>query len=119
MSQSQNKKGINGSLAEPVLGQKLNYLFGKASGRQHNLDRSLGMLRQLKSIGIHDTPTSRADMATHLKQVFHDQNSIASENGNWIKRESLLAGPGGFLKVESTWKGPQLITIVLKGGKGG
>ncbi len=117
MSQSQKEKRINGNA--PILSQKLDYVFGKATGRQHNLDRSLGMLRQLKSIGIHDTPTSRADMATHLKQVFHDQNSIASENGNWIKRESLLAGPGGFLKVESTWKGPQLITIVLKGGKGG
>lgn len=104
---------------KPDIGRKLDYLFGKATGRQHNLDRSLSMLKALERIGLYETPTSRSYIAEHLEQVFYNQENISSQNGNWVKRDSLLAGPRGFLKVESTWKGNKLITIVLKGGKGG
>lgn len=117
MSQDDDKH-INGNL-KPEIGRKLDYVFGKAIGRQHNLDRSLSMLKALEKIGIHDTPTSRIYIADHLEKVFYNPDNIASQNGNWVKRDSLLAGPRGFLKVESTWKANKLITIVLKGGKGG
>jgi hypothetical protein len=118
MSQSDNNKRINGNL-EPEIGRKLDYIFGKATGRQHNLDRSLSMLKALERIGLHDTSTSRIYLTKHFQQVFHNPESISSQNGNWVKRESLLAGHRGFLKVESTWNGNKLITIVLKGGTGG
>jgi hypothetical protein len=40
----------------PVIGNKLMYLFGKASGNAHNIQRSTDMARQLAQIGIFDNP---------------------------------------------------------------
>lgn len=37
---------------------KLDYFLGKDTGSQHNIDRSQGMLRQLESIGLPDTPAT-------------------------------------------------------------
>ncbi len=49
------------------LGRKLDYVFGKAKGRQHNLERSLSMLKALERIGIHDTFTSRLYLTEHFQ----------------------------------------------------
>jgi hypothetical protein len=49
-------------------------------------------------------------------KVFQYVISYHTRKGRrWL---DLLAGPRGFLKVESTWNGNKLITIVLKGGTG-
>jgi RHS repeat-associated protein len=39
-----------------ALGRKLDYLFGRATGRLHNIERSTDMLRQMERIGLRDTP---------------------------------------------------------------
>jgi len=116
-SEEQAKTDTHNEL-KPDLGRKLDYLFGQATGRQHNRDRSFSMFLELRRIGIHDTRTSRLYLTEHLRQVLGDPQNIVSQDGSWLNRESLLAGPGGFLKLESTWYDNQLITIVLKRGKG-
>ena len=39
----------------PVLKDKLKYVFGEATGRKHNIDRSLGMASELSKNGINNT----------------------------------------------------------------
>lgn len=100
----------------PILGQKLNYLFGKATGSVHNIERSTGMLRQLESIGIFDNQSGNAYLREHLIQAYKTAKAIKQSNGR-VLRESLLMGPNGGLKVESILEKNKLITIMLKGGK--
>jgi RHS repeat-associated protein len=101
----------------PSLGRKLEYLFGRATGRSHNIERSQGMLKQLESIGLPDSPQSRDLLEKHFADVLSSPSSIAKtlDNGR-VVRESLLMGPTGGLKVESVWEGNKLITMTLFGG---
>ena len=101
------------------LGSKLDFLFGRATGSEANVTRSVGMQRQLARIGIQDTPEGRAYVAAHLIEVAADRTSVAriQPNGR-VVRESLLMGPGGAVKVESIWQGNRLITAKLYGARG-
>ena len=47
------------------LGRKLDYIFGKAQGEKHNIDRSLSMQRSLENIGLSDSAQSRAYITEH------------------------------------------------------
>ncbi len=103
---------------EAVLGRKLDYLFGKATGRAHNIERSTDMLRQMERIGLHDTPANRQLMAKHFQDVLNDASNIAGTGrGGTTIRESLLMGPNGAVKIESYWDGNVLRTFKLFGGK--
>jgi hypothetical protein len=75
------------------------------------------MLRQLRSIGLGDTPATRAYLAEAFKKALNDPNNIAKiqESGRIVK-EFLLSGPKGFVKVESVWEGTKLITMTIFGG---
>ncbi len=101
----------------PELGRKLDFVLGKATGSQHNINRSRAMLAQLQRIGLSDTPAARQYLAEHFTRVLNDPNNIAriQENGR-VVRESLLMGPLGGLKTQSIWEGNKLITIILFGG---
>jgi hypothetical protein len=103
------KKGAN-------IGTKLEYVFGKATGSAHNIERSTGMLRQLESVGIFDNAAGRSLMNSHLESVYSGTKGILQTNGRYL-RESLLMGPRGGLKVESIWEGNKLISVILLGGK--
>ncbi len=104
---------------EAVLGRKLDYLFGKATGSAHNIERSTDMLRQLERIGLHDTPANRQLMAKHFQDVLNDASNIAGTGrGGTTIRESLLMGPNGAVKIVSYWDGNVLRTFKLLGGKG-
>ncbi len=98
------------------IGTKLEYVFGKATGSLHNIERSTGMLKQLQSVGIFDNAVGRSLLKRHLKAVYNGVEGILQSNGRYL-RESLLMGPNGGLKVESIWEGSRLITIKLLGGK--
>jgi len=101
------------------LGQKLEYVFGKATGSAHNIERSQAMLAQLERIGLPDTAANRALLQQHLEAVANDASNIARTQANGrVVRESLLIGPGGAVKVESIWEGLKLITVNLFGGGG-
>jgi RHS repeat-associated protein len=98
------------------IGTKLEYVFGKATGSAHNIERSTGMLRQLESVGIFDNAQGRSLMRSHLEDVYSGTQGVVQSNGRYL-RESLLMGPRGGLKVESVWEGNKLITVKLLGGK--
>jgi RHS repeat-associated protein len=87
---------------------KLGYMLGRASGRAHNLARTLQNVRQLARIGIQDTPAGREALRAHLEAVVKDTSNIArqftNEFGTFQIRESVLAGPTGVLKLESSWQ---------------
>ena len=98
------------------IGTKLEYVFGKATGSAHNIERSTGMLRQLESVGIFDNAAGRSLLNSHLESVYSGTKGIHQSNGRYL-RESLLMGPNGGLKVESIWEGNKLITVKLLGGR--
>lgn len=100
----------------PDLGRKLEYLFGNATGSKQNSDRSIALARQLNRIGIQGDANGRAIVTEHLTLALNNPMNIVSQQGVRTVRESLLAGPGGFLKIESIWDGNKLITVKLLGG---
>lgn len=64
-------------------------------------------------VGIHNTEEGRAVLQSHFEGVVTDSSNITrsftNQYGTFQIRESLFAGPGGFVKFESTWQ-------VLEGG---
>lgn len=98
------------------LGRKLEYVFGKATGSKHNIDRSVDMQRQLNKIGIFDNAEGRSIVQEHLETAFKNTtNGVVQKNGRMLK-ESLLTGPNGAVKVQSVWEGNKLITVEIFGG---
>lgn len=102
----------------PKLGKKLDFLFGKASGTRHNIERSTAMMRQLNKIGIYDNPNGRKILQEHLIKVLNRTDNIVDiqKNGRLVK-ESLLVGRLGSIKVTSVWDNDKLITVILKGAR--
>lgn len=98
----------------PQLGQKLNFLFGKATGSEHNVARSQDMFYKLRSIGLNDMSGWRDYVSQHLDNVLNDPDNIVrvQENGRAV-RESLLWGPLGAVKLETVWEAEKLITFYV------
>jgi filamentous hemagglutinin len=83
----------------------------------------------MNRIGIHNNDEGQRYLTQHFDDLLQDSSNILGtfqkrlENGSLIDveiRESLLAGPGGFLKVESAWQilpggSRKLITIIPYG----
>jgi hypothetical protein len=111
-----NSSGTEGSSRTADIGRKLEYLFGNATGRAHNLERSADMLRQMERIGLPDTLANRQLMSKHFQDVLNNAPNIAGpgRNGSVI-RESLLMGPTGAVKIRSWWEGDKLMTFILEG----
>ncbi len=108
------KDGAKGSGGK--IGTKLEYVFGKATGPVHNVERSISMLKKLQSVGTYDNKAERSLLQSHLKSVYSSTGGILQSNGHYL-RESILMGPNGALKVESVWEGNKLITVTLFGRK--
>ncbi|MCL2446693.1 MAG: hypothetical protein FWD06_08000 [Oscillospiraceae bacterium] len=100
----------------PELGRKLDFMFGQATGRRHNLERSTDMLRQLNRIGIFDNATGRGIVTDALTNVLNDPGSIVRIIDGYTTRESLLVGPNGLLHMTSVWQENSLISVILQGG---
>ncbi|WP_156935423.1 hypothetical protein [Pseudonocardia spinosispora] len=104
---------------------KFDYIFGKVTSGPHNTARSVQMKEQLARIGIFDSPQSRQLLRENLSEASASSSNIQrafeTEYGKFEVRDSLLAGPRGILKIESTWQqtdnGLKLITIIPYGGK--
>lgn len=60
----------------PIIRNKLEYLFGNATGRQHNIKRSHNMALDLKGIGIMDNRIGREAVKENLIKVYNDSSSI-------------------------------------------
>ena len=98
--------------AKQKIVEKLQYMFGKATGAQHNLDRSAEMYQSLKKIGIFDTPKNRRYLTQYLLGVMSNPSNIEKiqPNGS-IVRDSLLMGPRGGVKLQTIWRGNMLLTF--------
>ena len=121
MSDAQGFRLSDPCSKQPVIGNKLDFLFGKATGRAHNIQRSRVMQSQLAKIGILDTPANRAFVELQLIATYNNPLSISNVNARgdglaFTTRNSLLMGPGGGLRMQSTWLNNYLITIILQGG---
>jgi len=114
-----NSCGPGGGEARTAnIGNKLEYLFGRATGDQHNIERSLAMLRQMERIGLPDTPQNRSFMAQFFQTILNDAtNVVATQANGRVVRQSLLMGPRGGVMVNSVWEGDRLITFTLIGGR--
>jgi hypothetical protein len=105
---------------------KLDYLFGRVASNQHNLERSLQNLAQLRRLGHFDTPGDRAIIQRYLQRLVRDPSNITqtyvNEYGTFVVRQSLYIGPSGAAAMfESTWQlvGGQyrLTTVIPVGGR--
>lgn len=104
---------------------KFGYLFGEASGNAHNVERALENASQLSRVGVYNNAEGQALLQGHFDAVVGDSSNIirstSNQYGNFVTRESLFAGPGGFIKFESTWQameggGSRFITAIPFGG---
>lgn len=105
---------------------KLDYLFGRASGRLHNLARTNQNALQMKRLGIPDMSFGHELLIEHLKKVPDMPDNIIrvifNRYGRFEIRESLFAGRSGkFCKFETTWQIQEdsvrrLTTVIPYGG---
>ena len=122
-------------VAEPDFGNKLDYIFGKAKGNQHNLDRTAGMESELaKKMGIADTPANREYIMQKIRGSYFDGSSISSIEQmsyvakelpgkptiNWTgtTRETFITGPDRGAVFQTLWDDNVLKNIIVRGGKG-
>lgn len=75
----------------------MDYLFGKATGRPHNIERSKQMFDELKKIGIYDTPENRNMIELNLAKTYNNPNSVSKVE--LIEKE---LKDGSLLKYTST-----------------
>ncbi|MCB9751774.1 MAG: RHS repeat-associated core domain-containing protein [Myxococcales bacterium] len=109
-----------------VPSKKFNYLFGRATGRTHNIERSKQNLGQMRRLGVPDNTRGYKMLDDHFQGVVQGDANVTSrwtnEHGAFETRESLFGGPSGkFAKFESTWKvldngDRSLTTVIPKGG---
>ena len=92
---------------------KFDYLFGNVTSDAHNTARSLQNAAQLNRVGIQNTSEGAQILTENLTSAAQGNANIISAfsktlpDGSVINlqtRGSLLSGPGGFLKLESTWQ---------------
>ena len=95
------------------LSQKLDYILGNATGDKHNIDRAQGLLEQVQSIGINDTPKGRQYMLEQLMEI----PDAVSESHIRNRYSSLLCGPNGVKQMDTIWESGKLITIYIFGRK--
>ena len=103
---------------------KFDYLFGTVASNAHNAARSAQNAQQLARIGVYDNAAGRSLLSSHFDDVVVGSNNVArtftNEYGTFQVRDSLFAGPGGFLKFESTLQvtddGLRLTTVIPMGG---
>lgn len=104
---------------------KFKYFFGKVKSNDHNENRSNQNIDELSKIRIFDTPEGHDTLKRHLEDAVRTNDNIkrtfSNEWGTYQVRDSLLAGPGGFLQLETTWhvtdQGLRLTTMIPKRGQ--
>ena|GEM_PF-2886760 len=94
--------------------QKLEYLFGNATGSTHNIERSKELMNTLTRIGINDNAANRQYMMEQLAKAFDNRFvSGVLENGRYTI-ETVLYGPSGAAQMNSIWSEVgDLITVYL------
>ena len=57
-------------LKQPIIGNKLEYAFGNATGSDHNISRSMQNENNLNSIGIFDNKEGRSLMRKYIDDAY-------------------------------------------------
>ena len=70
----------------PNIGTKLEYFIGRATGKQHNIERSQSKLRQLQRVGIQDTPATRLYLQDHLTEVANTSLNVVMIHSEMVGR---------------------------------
>lgn len=88
---------------------KFNYLFGRATGSKHNLDRSNQLALEMKRLGVTDDLNGHATLAEHFDQAAKNPDNIVKkytdQYGNFEVKESFFIGPSGKATMfESTFQ---------------
>ncbi|PRA75493.1 hypothetical protein CQ054_22945, partial [Ochrobactrum sp. MYb29] len=104
--------GNTSDRAAQIDGGKFEYLFGRVTSNSHNTARSQQLQSELSRIGIYDTLSGRAILTDHFTDVASNPSSIIrtfseTRNGviqNFTVNESLLSGPGGSVRLETTFE---------------
>ena len=115
----------NPKLTVPIIGNKLNYVFGEATGRKHNLERTNEMALTLKGIGINNDTLGGKVVYNNLVNTFHNPHSVTNRESyynpydgityNKTEREAFLMGPAGGVKISSIWWDNELKTVKIYG----
>jgi hypothetical protein len=99
---------------KPEIGNKLDFLLGKATGDPKNVVRSKDMLRSMESIGLRDNATTRQYLSEQLETAVNQADNIVKTQADGrVVRETLLMGPNGGVKLETVWDGAKLITGII------
>ncbi len=88
---------------------KFNYIFGKADSKnKHNYERSLQLNGVMRKLGIHNNKKGKAIITGHVDEVLKSPNNTireySNQHGDFIVKEGLLKGPGGFVKSQITYQ---------------
>jgi filamentous hemagglutinin len=79
--------------------KKFDYLFGRASGSPHTLDRTNQLSLEMKRLGVTDDMNGHAMLAEHFTVATKDPSNIVKKYtdqfGSFEVRESLFIGPSG------------------------
>ncbi|MET8530121.1 polymorphic toxin-type HINT domain-containing protein [Micromonospora sp. NPDC005172] len=101
---------------------KFEYLMGNVNqGPQHNIERSIQNGSAMRRIGVLDDSNGRALLREHLEEVGGSHSNVSgaftNDYGSYEIRGSLFAGPGGFVRLDSTWQvmsdGTRRLTTVI------
>ncbi|CAI1978576.1 Filamentous hemagglutinin [Serratia fonticola] len=106
--------------------KKFDYLFGRASGSPHTLDRTNQLSLEMKRLGVTDDVNGHAMLAEHFTIATKDPSNIVKKYtdqfGSFEVRESFFIGPSGKATMfESTFEvmkdgSNRFITTIPKNG---
>lgn len=106
--------------------KKFDYLFGRAGGGKHNLDRTNQLAPEMKRLGVIDDANGRSIISEHFNSVTKKTNNIVKQYtdqyGSFEIRESFFIGPSGKATTfESTFEvmpdhSHRFITTIPKNG---
>jgi RHS repeat-associated protein len=116
---------VTGSTGATIEPGKWDYLFGNVTSGPHNTPRSTQNQAQFARIGVYNNAEGRAMLQSHLDRVVagsaNNVRTFVNEHGSFVVKNSLFAGPGGFVRLESTWQitdsGFRLTTVIPFGGR--
>ncbi|SCF24176.1 intein C-terminal splicing region [Micromonospora haikouensis] len=111
-----------GAIVDPG---KFDYMFGNVASNSHNAARSAQNQAQFARVGVYNNAEGRGLLQSHFDEVVGSDSNILrtfkNEHGEFQIRDSLFAGPGGFLHLETTWQvtGDRLrmTTVIPRGGR--
>lgn len=105
------KTGLTVSTKAINIGNKLKYVFGKATGSVHNIQRSKSMYALLKEIGIWDNKFGNEYLTKCIIEIYKYADAYISKGR--VVREAMLYGPGGGVMIQTIWEGAKLITVYI------